>query len=145
MRSVPSLTMSLEEVIAELRSRSESVPLPLRLPTAMEVAAMESTLGVVFPMEYRRYLLEASDVVLGTLEPATITDPQAHTHLPEVIASARAYGVPVQLLPICEDNADFYCLAQSGEIKYWSHNGATSESWPNFAAWLQQVWLEERA
>ncbi len=137
--------MLLDKIIAELRSRSEKVPKPLGLPTPAEVAAVESELGVVFPPDYRTFLLEASDVVLGTLEPATISNPAFHTHLPKVVASARAFGVPVQLFPICEDNADFFCLASTGEIRYWSHNGAVDESWPSLAHWLKQVWLGERA
>lgn len=135
----------LDQAIAELRRRNEPVPLPLRLPTPSEVAAMEATLGVRFPDDYRRFLLEASDVVLGTLEPATITNASDHTFLPSVVASARIYGVPDHLFPICEDNADFYCLAPSGAIVFWSHNGATDERWPSLAHWLQRVWLEERA
>jgi hypothetical protein len=79
--------MRLSEVIAELRHRSEPVPRPARLPTAVEVTAVEATIGHTLPDDYRRFLLEASDVVLGTLEPATVTEPSSHTYLPRVIAS----------------------------------------------------------
>jgi len=135
----------LDQAIAELRRRNEPVPLPWRLPTSSEVEAMEVALGVRFPDDYRRFLLEASDVVLGTLVPATITNASDYTYLPAVVASARDYGVPAHLFPICEDNADFYCLAPSGEIVFWSHNGATDDRWPSLAHWLLQVWLGERA
>jgi hypothetical protein len=137
--------MRLSEVIAELRRRSEPVPRPARLPTAVEVAAVEATIGHTLPDDYRRFLLEASDVVLGTLEPATVTEPSTHTYLPRVIASARAYGVPKELLPICEDNADFYCLDLAGVVRFWAHDGAVDRSWPSLASWLEEVWLGARA
>ena len=102
--------MNLSDVIDHLRLRAERVPRPLRLSTIAEVDSTEVQIGLPFPSDYRRFLLEASDVVLGTLEPATICDPASHTHLTEVVSSARAVGVPHDWIPICEDNADFYCL-----------------------------------
>jgi hypothetical protein len=137
--------MNLNDVFDELHSRAERVPRPLRLPTVDEVIAAERQIGLPFPADYRRFLLEASDVVLGTLEPATICDPTSHTHFPDVVASARAFGVPDDWIPICEDNADFYCLDPAGAVRFWSHNGATHDSWPNIATWLRDVWLGERA
>ena len=135
----------LTKVISELRSKIEGVPKPLRLPSVAEVESIETELGLKFSHDYKRYLLEASDVTFGTLEPATITDPEYFTYLPEVIANARSYGVPADLLPICEDNGDFYCQRPSGEVMFWSHNGATEESWADLAIWIQEVWIEEHA
>lgn len=137
--------MSLDRVFAELRIRAEQVPIPPRLPTSEELANVERQIGLSFSPDYRRFLLESSDIVLGTLEPATVTNAACHTYLPKVVASAREYGVPQHLLPICEDNADFYCLAPSGEVQFWSHDGVVEERWPSLAAWLTQVWLGERA
>jgi hypothetical protein len=133
--------MDLEEAIRALRENNEDVPRPLRLPTPAEVNAMARTLGVTFHPDYERYLLEASDVVLGTLEPATIVSRVDHTYLPSVVEGARAMGVPGELLPICEDNGDYYCMQLDGRVVDWSHNGVTDESWPNLAAWISDVWL----
>lgn len=137
--------MTLDEAIAKLRSCAQSVPKPLPLPTPEQVEAVEAELGVRFPPDYVRYLLTASDVVFGFIEPATVADPNFRTHIPKVVASARAYGVPSGLLPICEDNADFYCLTSSDSVEFWSHNGSTNESWPNLATWIEQVWIGEAA
>src|SRR5438105_4017094 len=113
--------MDLNEAIRELRVRNERVPRPLRLPTSGEVDLAEKRVGVQFHPDFRRYLLEASDVVLGSLEPVTITRPASHTDLLKVSQSAwQAYGVPREYLPICESNADFYCISTSGEIFFWS-------------------------
>lgn len=135
--------MKIDTAIEMLQAKNIQVPHPMRLPTEQEVRQMEQQIGVPFHSDYRQYLLKASHVVYGTLEPATITDPASHTYLPEVIASARAYDLPATLLPICEDNGDFYCLTKSGEVVFWSHQGTTNERWQDLAAWIQEVWLHE--
>jgi hypothetical protein len=135
--------MNLDEAFEELRSKNESVPLPLRLPTELEVEDAENRLGTSFPPDFRRYLLEASDIVCGTVEPVTITVPGSHTDLYRVVKDAwDVYGVPRELLPLCESNADFYCMNSDNEIVFWSHNGWSSEKWPSLAHWVKEVWIE---
>ena len=135
--------MTLDDAIAALRELNEEVPRPLRLPTEAEVAAAERDIGVPFHPDLRRYLLRASDVVLGALEPVTLTRPDAHTHLPRVAADAWAAGVPRDHVPVCEDNADFYCVAPDGRVVFLSHNGPSSDAWPDLAAWIEDVWIGE--
>jgi hypothetical protein len=135
---------TMDEAIKALRAHSTSVPDPASLPTAAEVDAMERQVGTRFHPDFRRFLLEASDVSVGHKEPATITEPQSHTHLPDVVASARECGVPNDLFPFCEDNADFFCLTEDGRVCYWSHDGETEEEWPSLAAWIEEVWLGEQ-
>jgi len=133
--------MSLDDAIRVLRQNNEDVPKPMRLPAQAEVVAMADSLGVTFHPDYERYLLEASDVVFGTIEPATIVASEDHTYLPSVVEGARAMGVPDELLPVCEDNGDYYCMERNGRVVYWSHNGLTDESWVDLAAWIREVWL----
>lgn len=135
--------MTLDQAFAELRRLDEPVPTSLRLPTPEEVDAAERESGVRLHPDLRRYLLEASDVTLGAREPVTATPASGHTYLPTVVESARAYGVPADLIPVCEDNADFYCVALSGEVVFWSHDGSTDERWPDLAAWIEEVWIGE--
>ena len=104
---------------------------------------MELKTGLSFPPDFRRYLLEASDVVFGVMEPVTITRPTSHTHFPEVLADARKWGVPDNLIPLCYDNADFYCVDPSGQVVFWSHDGASDESWADIATWIEEVWIGE--
>jgi hypothetical protein len=135
--------MKMSEVIAELRRLSRPVPKPPRLPTEDEVRAAENQLGVTFPEDYRRYLLEASDVVYGTLEPAVVAPDSGYLHLVGVCETAWSeMGVPRNLLPICEDNRDYYCLNEAGEVQFWSHDGTTDERWPDLATWIKEVWIE---
>lgn len=136
--------MNLTEVLAELRDLNEPVPKPLRLPTETEVHLAESSLGLKFPEDYRRYLLEASDVVFGAVEPAVVTPDAGHLSLVEMAESAWSdMELPRDLLPFCEDNGDYYCLAADGSVRFWSHNGATDESWTDLATWIKEVWIEE--
>jgi hypothetical protein len=130
---------SLDEVIAELRRRSVPVPRPRPLPTEADVAAAESSLGLFLHHDVRRYLLEASDVVVGTIEPVSLA--AGHTDLRRVLHDARVMGVPNDLVPICEDNGDYYCMTPLGEVVFWSHNGRTDERWPDLASWIVQVWI----
>jgi hypothetical protein len=135
--------MTLKETIRELRALNEPVPHPLQLPTAEQVAQIQVKLGIKFHPDFRKYLLEASDVVYGTLEPVTITGEGGQTELSRVAPRAWESGVPRRLVPVCEDNADYYCMDEQGQVVFWSHNGPTDETWPDLATWIQEVWIEE--
>ncbi len=138
--------MKIETVIKKLRRLNEPVPIPMRLPTSDEVDTAEQQLDVKFTPDYRKFLLEASDVVLGALEPATIADPESHTHLIKIAEDAwNQMDLPKNLLPICEDNGDYFCINAKGEVVYWSHNGTTDEKWADLATWLQEVWIDENS
>lgn len=137
------MKLSMDDALALLRSRARIVSKPASLPSEAEVASFEELLGRQLHRDLRRLLLVASDVSVGTLEPVTLTNADSQTYFLSVIESARSYGVPESLLPICEDNADFYCLDDSGSVVYWSHNGNTGESWPDLATWIVEVWIGE--
>jgi hypothetical protein len=135
--------MELSEVISELRKLNQHVPQPFRLPTEGEVRAAEEKLGVSFHNDYRRFLLEASDVVYGTHEPAVVTPDAGYRGLIQMAEAAwDEDGVPPNLLPFCFDNGNYFCLNEAGVVVYWDHNGATDEKWANLAAWIKQVWIE---
>jgi hypothetical protein len=136
--------MTLDEAIQALRMRNEPVPIPLRLPAEAEVEAAERRLRFEFPPDYRRYLLEASDVVVGTLEPAVVVPGSGNLDLVEIAESAWGeMDVPRDLLPICQDNGDYFCLNAKSEVVYWSHDGVVNEKWADLASWIQEVWLLE--
>ena len=136
--------MDLDEAFRKSRLRNEPPPSPPRLPTRAEVEVAERRLGIAFHPDFRRYLLEVSDLSCGVLELVTITLPESHTNLFKVTERAwDRYGVPRDLLPVCEENADFYCMNPAGEMVFWSHNGWSSETWPSLADWIDQVWLED--
>jgi uncharacterized protein YbjT (DUF2867 family) len=137
---------ALSEALRQLRAANEPVPAPARLPTAAEVDAAERALGVRFHPDYRRFLLEASDVVVGTLEPAPVLPGTEPLYLASIARGAWEVGLPRDLLPIVEDNGDYYCMAASGEdpaVVYWSHDGTTEDRWASLAEWITKVWIGE--
>jgi SMI1-KNR4 cell-wall len=101
--------MNLSEVIVELRELNEPVAKPYSLPTEAEVSAAEKRLNIKFHEDYRQFLLEASDVVVGTLEPAMVAADCGYLNLVEIAEYAwDEMELPLTLLPICEDNGDYY-------------------------------------
>src|SRR6185436_14200573 len=136
--------MNLSDVLIELRELNEPMPKPLRLPTQNEVSVAEAQLGIKFHADYRQYLLKASDVVHGALEPAIVIPEAGHLSLVDIAETAwDEMELPRGLLPFCEDNGDYYCLNEAGEVEYWSHNGRTDEKWKDLATWIKEVWIEE--
>lgn len=133
----------MDAALKEIISRDEPVPKPARLPTPRELALAESELGVPFHPDLRRYLLEASNVTFGAIEPVTITDAHAHTHLHRVAMDAWSAGVDRTWVPVCEDNSDYYCVRPDGQVAYWSHDGTSTETWSDLAAWIRDVWIAE--
>jgi hypothetical protein len=135
--------MNLSEVIAELRELNEPVPKPFRLPTEAEVTAAEKRLSVKFHEDYRRFLLEASDVVVGSLEPAMVAADCGYLNLCEIAEYAwDEMELPLTLLPICEDNGDYYCLNKKGEVEFWNAQGESIQKWDTLAVWIKEVWID---
>ena len=138
--------MKLDRAIARLRELNEPVPKPPRLPSIEEIEAVQERLRQPLPDDLIQFLLEASDVTLGTLEPVTVTDPSHYTYLPAVAARAWKAGVPRDdFVPVCEDNGDFYCINARGQVVFFSHDGQAddAERWPDLATWIENVWIAE--
>ena len=98
----------MEEIIEQLREANEPVPVPLELPDEDQLVEIEEQLFIDIPFVFREFLLTVSDVVYGSLEPVTVTDPQSHTYLPDVAANAWDAGVDRSMIPICQDGDDYY-------------------------------------
>ena len=129
----------LDRAFAELRLLNLPVPKPPSLPSEADVDRVLDDVGVVVHNDLRRWFLEASDIVFGSLEPVRVGG--GHTDFAKTLDLARSWGVPPDAVPICEDNSDFYCIEPSGEVVYWSHNGTTDERWPDLATWITEVWI----
>ena len=135
--------MDIGQAIAELRRRNEPVPKPCRLPSPGEVDAAERALAVTFPPDYRQFLLEASDVVVGTKEPCVVIPGYGYLDLVTTAREAWEMGVPQSWLPFCEDNADYFCL-DGNTVRFWSLDGETDEHWLDLATWITEVWIHGR-
>lgn len=132
----------IDEVLDLLREYNEPVPVPLELPDEDRLVEIEEEILLPIPRDMRTFLLEASDVVYGGIEPVTAADPNSHTYLPEVTAVAWSQGVPRHLMPLCEVNGNYYCVEQEGEVVFWRDGDLTDESWPSVWHWIRDVWLE---
>lgn len=133
----------MDEIIRLLREKNEEVPIPMRLPSDQEISSAESVLNRKFHPDYKQYLREASDVVFGVLEPLVVIPKDNRLFLPKVAKEAWEYGLPYHLLPICEENGDYFAIDSEGLVHFWAHNGTTDEQWPDLATWINKVWLEE--
>lgn len=134
----------MEEIIEELRERNEPVPVPLELPEEELLVEIEEQLFINMPFGLREFLLTVSDVIYGRLEPVTVTDPHSHTYLPDVAAQAWDDGVSRELVPLCADGADYYCVEEDGTVVYWEAETGElgDESWETVWHWARDVWLE---
>lgn len=139
-------TSDLDDAIREYRLLHEEVPIPTRLPTSEEVDAVQAQLGVCFHPDLRTFLLRASDVHYGNMEPVTLTKPDSHTFLPRVCGHAwDRWDIPRELVPICADNANYHCLTPDGQVVYWGHDdGEVTATWTSLADWIREVLIEEQ-
>ncbi len=132
----------MEELIEELHSVAEVVPVPLELPEHDQVVQAQEEILMPLPADFREFLMTCTDVVYGTLEPVTVADPQSHTYLPEVTATAWSVGMPRHMIALCEYRQGYYCVGPDGEVKLWNPSGFDDEEWENIWYWVRDVWLE---
>lgn len=134
----------MEDVIDQLREQAEVIPVPLDLPEEEDLVLIEEELFLPLPFELREFLLKVSDVVYGTLEPVTVTDPQSHTYLPEVAAMAWSLGVSRELVPLCETPNGYYCVSPEGDVSFVNPDTGETEDdeWASVWHWAKEVWLE---
>ncbi|GAB5562582.1 MAG: SMI1/KNR4 family protein [Synoicihabitans sp.] len=112
-------------------------------PSNDQIAAAQKELGFTFTQDYIDFIKSGYDMGDSILEPLEIDSPGSHLDIFETFASAKKhYELPTGLLPICEDNSDYYCLNSKGEVVFWSHNGQTDETWPSIHLWREQMIAE---
>ncbi|WP_286237721.1 SMI1/KNR4 family protein [Neptuniibacter halophilus] len=132
----------MEDIIELLQERNADVPVPLELPDDDDLVEIEEQILISLPDEYKEFLLEVSDVICGSLEPATVADPQSHTFLPEMAATAWDIGMPREFIPVCEHAQGYYCISQEAQIFLWQRDEGLVDEWPSIWNWAKEVWLE---
>ncbi|WP_101758630.1 SMI1/KNR4 family protein [Oceanicoccus sp. KOV_DT_Chl] len=132
----------MDRVIEELRANSEAVPVPLELPDMDDIIDAEEQILVSLDYAFRQFLLTVSDVIVGSMEPVTVADPNSHTYLPEVAAVAWSLGLPRDMIPLCEYRGGYYCTNEDGEVHYWLDGEMSNdEPWRDVWVWAEHVWL----
>lgn len=134
--------MTIAEAIAYALSCSEKTPVTPPLPSNQQVDQISLRTGLRLHPDFREYLLKASNLNIGYLEPVCLNPESAHNNFWTVLEDARQSGVPGDLLPLCEDNGDYYLIGGDGAVRFWSHSGATDESRPDLATWIREIWVE---
>lgn len=128
----------MDDIIALLQERAETVPVPLELPDEDALLDVEAELNLRLPASLREFLASVSDLVIGRLEPATAADPASHTYLPALLEEARGDGVPRRLLPFCRiAEGSYACLTTEETVVYWPDEDKEYESiWE----WAESEW-----
>jgi hypothetical protein len=133
---------NIETVIEKLKGLSIDTPIKAKLPDDLLIDEYEKKLGLKFPVDYRKFLKEASHVFVGTLSPLTVSENyNVYGEVYYSFIELNNLGFR-DLLPICEDNGDYYCLAEDASVVFISHDGYIDESWPDLATWIEKVWIE---
>ncbi len=131
----------MEDVVDQLREVSVATASYMALPEEDDLVLVEEEILLPIPREMRSFLLQVSDVIYGSIEPVTVADPGAHTHLPEVTANAWAMGLPRDLLVLCQAANSYYCVTQEGEVVLWQDGQICEETWEDVWDWAEHVWL----
>ncbi len=132
----------MNEIIDRLQELSESVPVPLELPTFEQLVEVEEQILIPLPNDLKEYLLYGSNVIHGALEPVTVTDPYSHTFLPEVTCYAWSIGLPREMIAICQQGDSYYCMDQEGQVHLWQDGDYQDEPWESLWQWIEDVWLQ---
>ena len=132
----------LDKTIEKLKIISHDKRMNIPLPNDDLLNEYEQKTGLIFSEDYRKVLKSISNVFYGTKELLSVTkNSEYYRELSVALNDARKMGIPKDWIPICEDNGDYFCLNSKGEIKYWSLDGCSDESWENLESWIEQVWI----
>ncbi len=131
----------MDDVLEELLERAETVPVPLDPPTDDDLLEVQEKLFLSLPKDYREFLMHASHLVLGSLEPATASDPSSHTYVVELCAEAWNSGLPRYLIVICTHPQGFYCIDPEGAVVNWQNQNITDTEWESIWEWAHEIWL----
>ncbi|BAP14642.1 hypothetical protein AS19_17910 [Alcanivorax sp. NBRC 101098] len=134
----------MDDIVDMLRERHDGGLIALELPDEDRLVEIEEQLLIPLPADYKAFLLSASDIVCGSLEPATVMDDYAHNFLPEMAANSWNQGLPRYLIPVCETPNGIYAMSQEGEVVLWQPEQGINEDevWGSIWQWAREVWLE---
>lgn len=135
--------LNLTYAFSQLRKRNEKVPNPLWLPTEKEIDNFEEEYKIKFPKDYKSYLLTASDVILGCLEPGQIIDKKdENTYLGNILKIYESFGLNSEYIPICNDNDSFYCIDKDSKIHLIDSDlNNDSIVYEDLADWILNCWI----
>jgi hypothetical protein len=133
----------MDEVLEALQAAAIPQAVELDLPDDDQLVEIEEEMLLPIPASFKEFLLNASNLVVGSLEPVTVCDPYAHTHLPEITAQAWSDGLPREFMVLCEFGSGCYCVNSEGEVLLWQDGKIDDDqTWQDVWQWAYEVWLE---
>ena len=141
------IKFNLDYAINQLRKRDEEVPIHAKLPVMADIEKIAQELqlnvGTDLPSDYVHYLLTASDVTFGLLEPVQILDEKSkYNYLPSLLEDMKSFGISEEGIPICNDNDNIYYMTKDGKIiLYSSEEKENIDQWDNIADWILNEWI----
>jgi hypothetical protein len=141
MKWAPAGKDSHSEILKKLSRHGEAFDKDV-LATDDELDEIESSLGLTLPPSYREYLEKYAHRQIGTYEPYTAGE------LESAAREAWSAELETHYVPFLEDNADRFCFDMRSKVKeppviFRPHDGTSTETWPNFWAWVEECWLGE--
>ena len=129
-----------ESTLPLLKAAHQKPLVGLELPDDDDILEVEEMIYVQIRGDFREFLLTASDLIIGTLEPVTVNDPSSHTYLPDVASHAWENGLPRELLPVCQTADGYYCLDLEDQVIYWCDGVQQPGEWPSIWSWAESEW-----
>jgi hypothetical protein len=133
----------MNEIVDLLREKNQDRFASIELPDEDDLVVIQEQLLLHLPADLKDFLLSVSDVVYGAIQPVTVTDEHAASHLPDMTFIAWDRGMPRELIPICELLEGYYFIAQEGYISAWTPKHGVNEEihWDSIWGWCEDVWL----
>lgn len=132
----------MNDVISELQELNEDRFDSIELPDEDDLVIIEEEILISLPSDLKEFLLHGSNVIVGSLSPVTASDPNLHTHLPDVTATAWSLGLPRHFIPVCESDGGYYFISQEGSIGFWTErDDITDQQWETLWEWITDVWI----
>lgn len=132
----------MNDVISELQELNEDRFNSIELPDEDDLVVIEEEILISLPTDLKEFLLYGSNVITGSISPVTASDPNLHTHLPDVTATAWSHGLPRHLIPVCEASGGYYFISQEGSVGFWTTTeDITDQQWETLWEWITDVWI----
>lgn len=133
------------DAIDAIKLVAEVIP-KINNPSDDLITQREREFGLKFSEDYRFFLKNTANLFYGTKDISIVHDDSTmRGELTRVREDALKASVPIDWLPICEDNGNYFCLLPNGKVQYWSHDSRETEVWNSLADWIKRVWLIDQA
>ncbi|WP_408962382.1 SMI1/KNR4 family protein [Neorhizobium sp. BETTINA12A] len=108
--------------------------MPLRDDSVIQY--VEGEIGLRLTEDYRYLVKNAGNIVLTKELLYLRADSDGRCNIVPSVAGARKAGVPIDWLPICRDNDDYYCYYRAGPSNIWSHDQMFEQRWADLSDWV---------